>query len=173
FNKVAVANPYAWFRTPMTAAEIREATPDNRMVGFPYTKAMNSNWDLDQAAALVICSAGAAEACGVPRDRTVFLHAGTDAHDTPLVSNRDNLWSSPAIAAAGRKLFELAGAGVDDLAHADLYSCFPSAVQISANALGLSQGRPLTVTGGLTFAGGPLNNYVTHSIATMTGLLRS
>ena len=28
-------------------------------------------------------------------------------------------------------------------------------------------GRPLTVTGGLTFAGGPWNNYVSHSIATM------
>src|SRR5690606_12195358 len=32
--------------------------------------------------------------------------------------------------------------------------------------------RPLTVTGGLTFAGGPWNDYVTHSIATMVGVLR-
>ena len=52
----------------------------------------------------------------------------------------------------------------------DVYSCFPSAVQVAANELGLPIGdpsRPLTVTGGLTFAGGPWNNYVTHSIATM------
>src|SRR3954452_2547711 len=83
FNEVAVANPYAWFRTPMTAAEIREPSPTNRMVGYPYTKAMNSNWDLDQAAALVVCSAAAAEAAGVPRDRWVFPQAGSDAHDTP------------------------------------------------------------------------------------------
>jgi acetyl-CoA C-acetyltransferase len=43
-------------------------------------------------------------------------------------------------------------------------------VQVAANELGLPVGdpaRPLTVTGGLTFAGGPWNNYVTHSIATM------
>ena len=51
-----------------------------------------------------------------------------------------------------------------------MYSCFPSAVQVAANELGLplaDPGRPLTVTGGLTFAGGPWNNYVSHSIATM------
>jgi acetyl-CoA C-acetyltransferase len=64
---------------------------------------------------------------------------------------------------------------VDDVAHVDLYSCFPSAVEIAANELGLpidDGARPLTVTGGLSFAGGPWNNYVTHSIATMANVLR-
>ncbi|MEM8924296.1 MAG: acetyl-CoA acetyltransferase [Actinomycetota bacterium] len=172
FNEVAVANPYAWFRTPMTAAEIRDASPSNRMVGFPYTKSMNSNWDLDQGAALLLCSAGAAEAAGVPRDRWVFPHAGTDAHDTYAVSARRDLHSSPAIAEAGRRLFELTGTGPDDVAHIDLYSCFPSAVQVAAAELGFDEDRRLTQTGGLTFAGGPLNNYVTHSIAAMVGVLR-
>src|SRR5439155_22999267 len=60
-----------------------------------------------------------------------------------------------------------------DIAHVDLYSCFPSAVQVAATEIGLGFERPLTVTGGLTFAGGPLNNYVTHSIATMVGVLRT
>ncbi|HZT65891.1 MAG TPA: acetyl-CoA acetyltransferase [Acidimicrobiales bacterium] len=173
FNAVAVANPYAWYRKPMTAEEIRTPSPDNRMVGFPYTKAMNSNWDLDQAAAVILCSAGAAEAAGVPRDRWVFLHAGADAHDTLLVSNRWSLGRSPAIRAAGGRVLELAGVGADDLAHVDLYSCFPSAVQVAAAEIGLAEDRQLTVTGGLTFAGGPLNNYVTHSVATMAGVLRS
>ncbi|MDP7067106.1 MAG: hypothetical protein QF637_05755, partial [Acidimicrobiales bacterium] len=50
FNRVACANPYSWVRNPMTAEEIRNPGPSNRLVGFPYTKAMNSNWDLDQAA---------------------------------------------------------------------------------------------------------------------------
>ncbi len=173
FNAVAVQNPHAWNRTPMTAAEIREPTTDNRMVGFPYTKAMNSNWDLDQGAALLLCSAAAAEAAGVPRDRWVFPHAGTDAHDTYAVTNRRDLHSSPAIGAAGARLFELTGTGPDDLAHIDLYSCFPSAVQIGAAELGIGLDRRLTVTGGLCFAGGPLNNYVTHSIATLVDVLRS
>lgn len=172
FNQVAVANPYAWARTPMTAAEIREPSPSNRMVGFPYTKSMNSNWDLDQAAAVMLCSAEAAEAAGVPRDRWVFPWAGTDAHDTYLVSERRDLHSSPAITEAGRRVYELAGVGPDDVAHVDLYSCFPSAVQVGAESLGLGFDRQLTETGGLTFAGGPLNNYVTHSIATMMNVLR-
>jgi len=173
FNAVAVDNPHGWNRTAMTAADIREPSPDNRMVGFPYTKAMNSNWDLDQGAAILLCSAEAAEAAGVARDRWVFPHAGTDAHDTYAVSNRRDLHSSPAIQAAGAKLFELTGRGPDDLDHIDLYSCFPSAVQIGAAELGLDLDRQLTVTGGLCFAGGPLNNYVSHSIATMVEVLRN
>ncbi len=173
FNAVAVENPHGWNRTPMTAAEIREPSPDNRMVGFPYTKAMNSNWDLDQGAAILLCSAAAAEAAGVSRDRWVFPHAGTDAHDTYAVSNRRDLHSSPAIGAAGARLFEITGRGPDDLDHVDLYSCFPSAVQIGAAELGIDLQRQLTVTGGLCFAGGPLNNYVSHSIATMVDVLRN
>lgn len=172
FNEVAVANEYAWFRTPMTAAEIREPSSSNRMVGFPYTKSMNSNWDLDQAAAVMLCSVEAAEAAGIDRDRWVFPWAGTDAHDTYAVSERRDLHSSPAIAEAGKRVFELAGVGPDDVAHIDLYSCFPSAVQVGAEALGFGEDRTLTQTGGLTFAGGPLNNYVTHSIATMIDVLR-
>ncbi len=173
FNRIAVDNEYAWTRTPLTVDEIRNPSPTNRMVGFPYTKAMNSNWDLDQAAALLLCSVQVAESVGVPRDRWVFPLAGTDAHDTYAVSHRGDLHSSPAIAAAGGALYDLVGVGPDDVDHIDLYSCFPSAVQVAADALGLRQDRTLTVTGGLTFAGGPLNNYVTHSIAAMTDTLRA
>ena len=66
----------------------------------------------------------------------------------------------------------LAGVTPDDIDHIDLYSCFPSAVQIAATEMELGLDRQLTQTGGLTFAGGPLNNYVTHSIATMANVLR-
>ncbi|TMF07756.1 MAG: hypothetical protein E6I38_08560 [Chloroflexi bacterium] len=68
----------------------------------------------------------------------------------------------------------MAGIGVDDVARFDLYSCFPSAVQLGLDALGLKPDdpRPLTVTGGLPYAGGPGNNYVMHSIATMVQRLR-
>lgn len=173
FSAVAATNPYAWIQDAKTAEQIRTASPANRMVGFPYTKMMNSNNDVDQAAALILCSVAAAQRLGVPEDRWVFPLAGTDAHDTPYVSNRENLHSSPAIRVAGRRVLELAGVGIDDVAHVDLYSCFPSAVEIGATELGLSLDRPLTVTGGLSFAGGPWNDYVTHSIATMAGVLRA
>jgi acetyl-CoA C-acetyltransferase len=175
FSAVASTNPYAWSPQLRTAEEIRTVSPDNRMIGFPYPKLMNANIQTDQAAALIICSVGAAEAAGIPRDRWVFVHAGADAHDHWWVSERDDLRSSPGIRACGEAVYDASGIGPDDLAHIDLYSCFPCAVEVGAAELGLpldDPARPLTVTGGLTFAGGPGNNYVTHSIAAMADRLR-
>lgn len=172
FSEVAARNPHAWIRRSYTAEEIRTPSADNRWVGFPYTKLMNSNNAVEQGAGLILCSAERAKALGVPRDRWVFPHAGTDGHDHYFPSERDRLDQSPAMRFGGRGVLELAGVGVDDLAHIDLYSCFPSAVEIAAAEIGIGLDRPLTVTGGLSFAGGPWNNYVTHSIATMSDRLR-
>src|SRR5918994_1391873 len=172
FNAVAVANVHAWIREPMTAGQIRTPAADNRWICWPYTKVMNSNNAVEQSAALIVCSAERAEALGVPRDRWIFPLAATQAHDTYAVSHRFDLRSSAAVRLSSRRLFELAGLGVDDVAHVDLYSCFPSAVQLGAAEIGLPLDRPLTVTGGMSFAGGPWNNYVTHAIATMAEVLR-
>src|ERR1700761_151556 len=174
FNEVAVQNPHAWIRKPVTAEDIWQDGPTNRMVSWPYTKLMNSNNMVDQAAALILTSVESATRLGIPTDRWVYPYAGTDAHDTYAISERDELHRSPAIRVAGRRALELAGLGIDEMDHVDLYSCFPSAVQVAAAELGLpadDPARPLTVTGGLTFAGGPWSNYVAHSIATMAELL--
>jgi acetyl-CoA C-acetyltransferase len=176
FSAVAAGNPHAWVREALSAEQIATASPENRMISWPYPKLMNSNNMVDQAAALILCSVQMAEYLQIPRDNWVFPHAGTDSHDTYLIGERDELHRSPAIRIGGRRVLEMAGLGVDDLDYVDLYSCFPSAVQVAARELGLSTGdpaRPLTVTGGLTFAGGPWNNYVTHSIATMAEVLRA
>jgi acetyl-CoA C-acetyltransferase len=176
FSSVAATNPYAWSREPRTAEEIRTIGTSNRMVSFPYPKLMNANDRVDQGAALILCSVSAARRAGVPEDRWVFPVAGADAHDHWFLSHRRDLRSSPAIAAAGNRALSLAGVGIDDIAHVDLYSCFPSAVQIAARELGFAlddPGRSLTVTGGLGFAGGPGNNYVSHSIAAMAERLRA
>jgi acetyl-CoA C-acetyltransferase len=176
FSAVAATNPHAWFPDRRTVDEIKTVTADNRWIGFPYTKAMNANLDTDQAAAVILCSVEAARSLRIAEDRWVFPWSGTDAHDHWFVSERENLHSSPAIRVAGRTALSLAGAGIDDIAHVDLYSCFPSAVQIGARELGLDiddAARPLTVTGGLSFAGGPGNDYVTHSIAAMVDVLRA
>jgi acetyl-CoA C-acetyltransferase len=142
------------------------------MIGFPYPKYMNSNNDVDMSAALIMCSAERAESLGLPRDRWVFVHSGTDCHEHPFVSNRHSFTRTPAIEIGGRRALELAGRGIDDVDLVDLYSCFPSAVQLGARSLGLSLDRQLTRTGGLPFAGGPWNNYVMHSIATVADELR-
>lgn len=172
FSEVAAGNPNAWIQRAYSADEIASVGPENRMIGHPYPKLMNSNNSVEQAAALVLCSVGTASDLGIPTDRWVFPWSGTDAHDTWFVGNRVSMHRSPAMGIAGAKALGLAGVGVDDLAHVDVYSCFPSAVQVAATELGLGLDRQLTVTGGLSFAGGPWNDYVSHSIATMAGLLR-
>ncbi len=172
FSAVAAENPHAWVRERMSAEQIAEPAPGNRMISTPYPKLMNSNNMVDQAAAVILCSAEKADYLQIPRDTWVFPHAGTDSHDTYLIGERWELHRCPAIRIAGRRALEIAGVGVDDLDFVDLYSCFPSAVQVAAQELGLAADRELTVTGGLTFAGGPWNNYVMHSIATMVDRLR-
>jgi acetyl-CoA C-acetyltransferase len=174
FNEVAARNPHAWIRKSVAAEDIWQDAPTNRMVSWPYTKLMNSNNMVDQSAALILTSVEAATRLGIPTDRWVYPYAGTDAHDTYAISERDELHRSPAIRVAGARALELAGLGIDDVNYVDLYSCFPSAVKVAAAELGLSAddpARPLTVTGGLTFAGGPWSNYVAHSIATMAEVL--
>lgn len=173
FAAVAKDNPYAWVRSGPSAEEIRTASPSNRMIGFPYPKMMNSNNDVDQAAAVILCSVEKARALGVPEDRWVFPHAGTDCHEHYAVSHRWSFHTTPAIERGGARVLELAGVGIDDIEVVDLYSCFPSAVQLGAKSLGLSLDRQLTRTGGLPFAGGPWNNYVMHAIATVVNDLRA
>jgi acetyl-CoA C-acetyltransferase len=177
FSAVAAKNPHAWSRDAFTPAALRTATPDNRMITFPYLKRLCANIDVDQAAALLVCSYETARAAGVPDDRMVFPRAGADAHDHFFVTERDRLDTSPALRAVGEAAVAAAGVSLDDVARFDLYSCFPSAVEVAMGALGLrgpagGDDRPLTVTGGLGFAGGPANNYPTHAIAAMVDACR-
>jgi acetyl-CoA C-acetyltransferase len=172
FSEVAVSQPCAWTPTAYTAQELAQAGPSNRLVTHPYRKLHNANIQVDQAAAVIVCSAGHARALGVPADRWVFLHASAAATDEWNLSERDRLERSPAIAACGRALYEHTGTGPDDLALIDLYSCFPAAVQLAAGELGLELSRSLTCTGGLTFFGGPGNNYATHGVIALARELR-
>ncbi|MFI5780764.1 crotonase/enoyl-CoA hydratase family protein [Nocardia sp. NPDC051570] len=123
-----------------------------------------------------MCSAAAAQAAGIAQDRWVFLHAGASGHDEWFTSERAELAASPAIRTLGAAALAHAGIGVDALAHVDLYACFPVAVQIAARELGLpldDPARELSVTGGLTFGGGPGNNYGGYAVATLVRRLRA
>ena len=169
FASVAKSNPLADRRQGFTAKQIAKVGPDNPYIGFPYTKLMNSNAFIDQAAAIILTSVAKARELGIPRDRWVYLHGCADAHDHWYISDRHNFYSSPAMRVVGRETLEMAGCGIDSIDKFDIYSCFPSAVQIACREMGIPQDDPrgLTVTGGLPYFGGPGNNYVTHSIAQM------
>lgn len=175
FAAVAAANPRAWDRSGPSAAEIRDAGPGNRMISFPYTKRLSAQWNVDQAAAIVLCSAAVASEVGVSRDRWVFPHASTVSNHAVSVTQRREIHRSPGAEVAAMRVLELAAADADALGPVDLYSCFPVAVELLAAAVGLptdDPARPLTVTGGLTFAGGPLNNYVLQAMVPLVEQLR-
>ncbi|HEX3461220.1 MAG TPA: hypothetical protein VHT49_09970 [Acidimicrobiales bacterium] len=173
FTRVAAKNPFAWFPVEYTAAEIATPSPENRIVCEPYTKRMTAFLGSDQGAALVVCSLAEARRAGVA-ERSVFIWSGAGAIDVRFPVARPDPGRSPAIAAAGRALFEAVGLGIDDVDVLDIYSCFPSAVELACDALGLTLDDPrgLTSTGGLPYFGGPGNNYTTHGIASVTSRLR-
>lgn len=171
FSQVAAKNPYADDRRGYSAEELATAGPKNRYVGYPYTKLMNSNQFVDQAAAILVCSAGVAMGLKIPRDRWVFPWASVTAFE-PFVSERWELHESRALAIAARRLEEMVGRPLREFELIDLYACFPFAVQTQARALGLPLDAELTLTGGMRFAGGPWNNYATHMLANLVTRVR-
>ena len=175
FTEVAATNPEAWFPIKRSPEELVTVTDRNRMVGFPYPKYLNAIMEVDQSAGVIITSIEKAMALGVAADRMVYLHGCADAHDLWYPLDRQNYHSSPAMRLTGRSALDMAGIRLDQVSFFDLYSCFPSAVQIGAEELGLALDDPrgLTVTGGLPYAGGPGNNYAMHSVVTMMQKLRS
>ena len=175
FNAVAADNPLSWFPTRRSPQEIAQPSDSNRYVGFPYTKYLNSIIQVNMGAALIMTSLAKAREVGVADDRMVYLHGCADGNDIWFVRDRADYTSSPAVRMLGRKGLAMAGKTIDDMRYFDIYSCFPSAVQIACDELGIAHDDPrgLTVTGGLPYFGGPGNNYVTHSIASMMDRLRA
>ncbi len=174
FSDVAAKNTNAWFSTSHRADEISIEGPANRLVGFPYTKFMNSIMLVDQGAAVVLMSVEKAEALGIDPAKWVFLHGCADVYEIWNVLDRIDYHSSPAIRLMGQKALVMAGWTVEEVDYIDLYSCFPAVVEIACDELGIPHDDPrrLTVTGGLPYFGGPGNAYVMCSIAEMMKKVR-
>ena len=176
FTEVAAGNPYAWFPVARSAEELVTPSPANRWVSFPYTKYLNSVMNVDQASAVLVTSAAEARRLGVPEDRFVwFLGGGAASEDPWFVTERPRLDACPAMNFAANQALAAAGVTVADLDFLDLYSCFPVAVELAAEGLGISETDPrgLTLTGGLPYFGGPGNNYTLHGIAALAEALRT
>lgn len=156
FSAVAAGVEHAATRSAMSAAEIAKASPANRMVSWPYTKAMSANNTVDRAGALLVCSLAVARGHGVPPDRMVFPWRVSMADDTEMVASRHELAVHPGLQAAADDMLSFTGdpAGIG---HFDLYACFPSMVALAVEALGIDDSLPLTVSGGLAFTGAPTN----------------
>jgi acetyl-CoA C-acetyltransferase len=171
FSRVAAGNPGAWSREPVAADRIADPA-HNTMLAFPYGKLHTSQWNVDQAAGLILCSLATARELGLPRERWIFPLAVADANHMLPFSERRELARCAGFARAGERAFARAGLDLAAVTQRELYSCFPSAVRVQLRELGIADERPLCVTGGMTFAGGPLNHFVFQALVRMAQVLR-
>ncbi|MEL6828870.1 MAG: acetyl-CoA acetyltransferase, partial [Pseudomonadota bacterium] len=176
FAAVASQHPKAQFDTS-TFDEDFLATPskDNYPFADPFLKWLMAQDNVNQAAAVLLMSDAKADALGVPIAKRVYVHGMGEASDDHI-SVRPKLNGSWAMNIALNRALEQAGKSAAQIDVFDLYSCFPCAVFSSMNVLGIDHTqdpRPLTVTGGLPYFGGPGNNYSLHAIVSMADRMRA
>ena len=172
FSEVAAGNPHAWRREPVSPRAIRDPSPRNAMLAFPYTKRHSSQWNVNQAVAILVCSAARAVQLGLERDGWIFpLAAAQSKHVVPL-AQQQRLYTHPGTVLSGERVLTLAGISARDVDAAELYSCFPAAIQSFARDLKVAETCPWTVTGAMPFAGGPYNSFSLEGVARMVEVLR-
>ncbi len=166
FSKVAAKNPFSSSPVERSVEEILTVTSDNRMICDPYPRLLVARDQVNQGAAALVMSVGAARRLGVPEERWVYLHGHSDLVEEDFLDRADT-GASPATALAAQEALRVAGIGIDDVSTFDLYSCFPYPVFTFCDAVGLVADDPrgLTLTGGLPYFGGPGNSYSLHGIA--------
>lgn len=172
FAAVAAANERAWNRAGPDAAAIGTPGPGNRMIAVPYTKLLCSQWNVDQAAAVVVTTTETARTLGVDESRWVYAGPAAESNQMVPMPCRAELHRWPAFGAVAAAL-GLTGADALRPEVVELYSCFPAAVEQQADVLGYAHDAPLTVTGGMTFGGGPLNNAVLQGMVPLVERLRA
>jgi acetyl-CoA C-acetyltransferase len=171
-SRVTEENPDAWSREFVALDQIRDASAANRMLAFPYTKLHNSQWNVDQAAGLIFTSAALARREGVPESQWIHPRAVVESNYMLPLVHRAELHRCAAFRIAGRRAAELASLRLAQLTYLELYSCFPVAVRVQQRELGIPRQQPVTVTGGMAFAGGPLNNFVLQAAVRFAQRLR-
>lgn len=171
--RTAAANPYAWSGKPMGAADIVTPSENNRPIAHPYQKFMVAQSGVNQAGAVLMTHLEAARAMGVPEEKIVYVWSGAGAHEPYDFLSRDSYDHAPAMAQVLQRTLAMNGVATPDIDLFELYSCFPCVPKLARRMLGLPADAQLSVAGGLTFFGGPGNNYMTHAITAMVRALRA
>ena len=175
-TQLAAANPHAWFPTERSAQELVTTSPLNRMIFFPYAKYLNAVMATEQAAGTLIASEAFADRIGIPQDKRVYWRGGAFAVEDPWnFSERPSFDRAPAMKTCHTTALSNAGLDLEEIDLFDFYSCFPIAISMACESLGLDQtdSRGLSITGGLPYAGGPGSSYSFHSLATAVERLQA
>jgi acetyl-CoA C-acetyltransferase len=168
-SKAAARNPYAWLRKELSPSEVATPSDDNRMISWPYPKRMVANPNVNQGAAIIITSLAKAREAGIAEDQLVFVGAGAVANEPRDWLTRPQFVQSHAQTAVLNAMQRHA----ESFDAVELYSCFPVVPKLARRTLGLGADQPTSVTGGLSFFGGPLNNYMSHAACAMVREVRA
>jgi len=172
-SAIALSRQHAQFARAWTVEEMVEDHHQNYQLTDIYRRWKVAQDAVDLGAACILTTAGTALEMGIAPEKLVWL-AGTSEAAEPPASERANLAGSDALKFALHGAWDQAGVDVGDLGPIDIYSCFPVAILAALDIMGeeyLAR-RDFTLTGGLTFFGGPGNGYSMHAIAAMVQALR-
>src|SRR5690606_21012823 len=109
-----------------------------------------------------------ARAAGIPEHRLAFIGAGASASEPRDWLARD----AYTVSHAQDAVLEAMLARTDTFDALELYSCFPVVPKMARRKLGLGADVEPSVTGGLSFFGGPLNVYMAHAACAMVRAIR-
>src|SRR5690348_2027586 len=172
YASVASQNPNSWLKKRFSSDDITTATPENRLIAWPYTKLMVANPTVNMGGAVLMTSLAKARAAGVPEEKLVYPLGGASAEEPRDYLLRDQFHESHPQNAVLRAVMDLAGGDGKKFDAIELYSCFPCVPKMARRTLGLGADVQPTVTGGLTFFGAPLNTYMTHAACAMVRRVR-
>src|ERR1700738_1136163 len=81
YSRVASENPNSWLKRRFAADEVTTATPENRLIAWPYTKLMVANPTVNMGGALLMTSLAKARAAGAQEDRLIYIWGGASAEE--------------------------------------------------------------------------------------------
>src|SRR5690606_12058892 len=109
FSKIAAKNPHAWSQDVIPAEEIRNPVGKNAMLAFPYTKKHNSQWNVNQAVAIMVCTVATARELGIDERLWIFPVSAVQSRHVVCLAEQKTLYSHPGTVMAGERAYALAG----------------------------------------------------------------
>ncbi len=173
FSKIASENKDGWLNHPYAKEDILETSKKNKMLAYPYNKLHCTSWNVNQSAAIIICSEELANELEIDNKKRVYPISSSENNHMIAIQQRPKLYESLGMTYAANSINKMIERLDIKLDAYDLYSCFPAAIKMFTKSIGLDSEIPKTVTGSMPYAGGPLNSFVIHSTVKMIQKIRA
>mgnify|MGYP003335772909 FL=1 len=173
FSEIASQNKDSLISKKIKSHEISESSKMNPYQAFPYNKYHCTSWNVNQASALIICNKRIADKLEIPEAKRIYPLAASETNYMNPLIQRESMLKPLGMKLAAKFIIDQLNKFQKNVDFYDLYSCFPVAVQMFAESLNIKPSKSSTITGGMSFAGGPLNHYVLTSTVQMIDKLRN